>query len=87
MGRVLIHVPASLRHYWGGEPKVTVDARSLAEAIAALGPLATRVLDDTGAIRRHVQVFVNQGATSDVGRALADGDVIHILPAVSGGFQ
>ena len=87
MGRVQVRVPASLRQYWGGGSKVDVEARTVAEAIAALGPLATRVLDDAGQPRRHVHLFVNSSAISDVDATLADGDVLHILPAVSGGYR
>lgn len=81
---MLVHIPASLRSYWGGGARHETDAGTLAEALATLGPLSSRVLDDAGAVRRHVHVFVNhQQATLD--RPLRDGDVIHILPAVSGG--
>lgn len=84
---VRVHVPAALRAYWGGGSDARVEAATLAEALAALGPLSSRVLDDRGEVRRHVQVFVNQALVRDVGARLAEGDVIHILPAVSGGFS
>lgn len=85
VGKVKVLVPASLRQYWGGAPQVAVDAGTLREAIGALGPLSSRVLDDTGALRPHVHLFVNRAATARLDVRLADGDVIHILPAVSGG--
>ncbi|HUR69778.1 MAG TPA: MoaD/ThiS family protein [Candidatus Thermoplasmatota archaeon] len=78
-------VPASLRAYWGGGARADVDAKELGDAIRALGPLATRVLDDTGEVRPHVHLFVNQVASRRLDVALAEGDIIHILPAVSGG--
>ena len=46
------------------------------------------VCDETGAVRRHVNVWVNAAHVRDRGgldAALAAGDVITILPAVSGG--
>ena len=51
-------------------------------------PLFRSVCDETGAVRRHVNLFVNvdnirDGAGLDT--ALVSGDVITIMPAVSGG--
>jgi molybdopterin converting factor small subunit len=86
VARVRIRVPAALRDYWGGGAVVVVEVATLAEALVALGPLASRVLDDQGEVRRHVQVFVNQVSTRDTRATLRDGDTIHILPAVSGGI-
>jgi sulfur-carrier protein len=86
VGKVRVLVPASLRQYWGGGAQATVEAPTLAEAIAALGPLATRIVDERGALRRHVNLFVNEEHARDLARPLAEGDIIHILPAVSGGL-
>ena len=46
------------------------------------------VCDETGAVRRHVNVFVNVANSRDlegVDTALSPGDEVTILPAVSGG--
>ena len=46
------------------------------------------VCDETGAVRRHVNLFVNTSHVRDregLDTALAPGDVVTILPAVSGG--
>ncbi len=46
------------------------------------------VCDETGAVRRHVNLFVNTDNIRDadgLDTALAAGDVLTILPAVSGG--
>lgn len=85
MATVHVRVPAALRAYWGGEAHASVEADTLGDALAALGPLASRVLDDRGEVRRHVQVFVNHVVARDPRARLAEGDTIHILPAVSGG--
>jgi len=50
--------------------------------------LYTSVCDETGAVRRHVNLFVNSSNVRDregLETRLAPGDVIMILPAVSGG--
>lgn len=86
VGKVQVLIPAALRQYWGGGAKVTVEAKTLGEALGALGSLSSRVLDDAGHVRQHVHVFVNQAAAKDLSARLAEGDTIHILPAVSGGL-
>ena len=55
---------------------------------AASPPLYRNVCDETGTVRRHVNVFVNSDNVRDrdgLDTALAPGDVVTILPAVSGG--
>lgn len=80
-----VKLPASLRLHWGGPAEAAVEATSVREALDALGPLASRVLDDTGALRPHVHVFVNARAAGDLAAPVREGDIIHVLPAVSGG--
>jgi molybdopterin converting factor small subunit len=46
------------------------------------------VCDETGAVRRHINLFVNSSHVRDrdgLDTPLAAGDVLTILPAVSGG--
>ena len=46
------------------------------------------ICDETGAVRRHVNLFVNASNIRDLeglDSPLAPGDVVTILPAVSGG--
>jgi molybdopterin synthase sulfur carrier subunit len=50
--------------------------------------LYRNVCDETGTLRRHLNVFVNSDNVRDrdgVDTKLAPGDVVTILPAVSGG--
>lgn len=87
MARVQVLVPAALRQYWGGGAKLDVEAATVAEALGSLGSLTSRVLDDAGRLRRHVHVFLNHSAVADIEARVAEGDIIHILPAVSGGSR
>ena len=46
------------------------------------------ICDETGAVRRHINVFVNTSHMRDregLDTALVEGDEVTILPAVSGG--
>jgi len=88
---ITIHLPAVLRTYSGSTAKISLVAdsvRAALEEIERLHPSLYRsVCDDTGAIRRHVNLFVNCAEVRDrqgLETALVPGDVVTILPAVSG---
>jgi len=89
---ITVHVPTMLRDRCGGAAKVRVSAPSLRAVLEELErshpELYRSVCDDTGAVRRHVNVFVNKAHMRDregLDTALAPGDEVTILPAVSGG--
>ena len=89
---ITVKVPAVLRSYSGGTSELLVSAptvRAALEQIARDQPTLYRnVCDETGAVRRHINLFVNTSNVRDregLDTALVDGDVITILPAVSGG--
>jgi molybdopterin synthase sulfur carrier subunit len=89
---VTIFVPGLLRHCCDGASELTMSARSVRAAFDQLeqrySSLYRSVCDETGAVRRHVNVFVNAFNTRDgdgLDTAVVAGDVITILPAVSGG--
>jgi molybdopterin converting factor small subunit len=42
------------------------------------------ILDERGAIRRHINVYVN-GERGGESTAVADGDRVEVLPAITGG--
>ena len=89
---ITIHVPAVLRGYCEGTAEISLSAPTVCAALEELEgrypALYRNVCDETGAVRRHVNLFVNEGHVRDrdgLDTALAPGDVITILPAVSGG--
>jgi molybdopterin synthase sulfur carrier subunit len=89
---VTIHVPGALRTYCGGAEALPTNARTVRAALEDLErnqfALYRNVCDETGAVRRHLNVFVNADNVRDldgVDTKLAPGDVLTILPAVSGG--
>ncbi len=90
--RVRVHVPPPLREHSGGERELEVEASDVRGMLAELGrrhpELRRSVCDETGAVRRHVSVFVNGtrvGERAGLDTELAPGDEVVILPAVSGG--
>ena len=89
---VRVAVPGMLRPCVGDAAEVTVAATSVQGALDVLEArhpsLYRSVCDETGKVRRHVNLFVNESNVRDregVDTPLAPGDVLYILPAVSGG--
>jgi molybdopterin synthase sulfur carrier subunit len=87
-----VRIPAALRPLTGGRAEVAVAAgslRSVLDAVAREAPgLGERILDESGALRRHVNVFVND---EDVRfrelleTPVQEGDRVAIVPAIAGG--
>ena len=92
MPNVTIHVFGQLREYCGGAKELPVSAstvRGVLEHLERTEPLLYRNLcDETGKVRRHLNVFVNTENVRDlagVDTTLVAGDIVTFLPAVSGG--
>ena len=88
--KVLLH--GAWRGFAGGAKEVTLDATTLREAIDALAvahpPLAERLRDEHGKLRAHLALFVNDEDARLLGwedAPLRDGDIVHVIPALSGG--
>ena len=89
---IKIHVPAALRNCCAGASELFLSATSVRAALEELErshpALHRSVCDETGTVRRHVNLFVNTFHIRDregLDTVLMPGDVITILPAVSGG--
>jgi adenylyltransferase/sulfurtransferase len=90
--RIVVLIPGPLQPTVGGAAEIGVEAesiRALLEAIERSHPALHRsVCDETGKLRPHVNLFVNTDHMRDregLDTALRNGDVVYILPAVSGG--
>ena len=89
---VIVFVPAPLRQYCGNASELTVSAGTVQQVLGEIErtqpQLYSHVCDETGAIRRHLNVFVNDDNVRDldgVATKVRREDVVTILPAVSGG--
>ena len=87
-----IHLPLALRPEAGGAESIEVDCATVADALASVAErhptIARHIFDETGALRRHVNVFVNQAELRTLGggaTAVTTGDEIHIVPSIAGG--
>lgn len=87
-----VRVPTILRPYTKDEKVVTVQGSTIAEVVDDLERqypgIGGRILDDSGELRRFVNVYVNDEDVrflSGLHTAVADGDTVTVLPAVAGG--
>ena len=89
---VSVRIPTILRAYTSGVAEVSADAGTLREVIAGLDAsypgIGGRILDDSGKLRRFVNVYVGdedvrlaQGLDTPV----PAGVQVSVIPAVAGG--
>lgn len=93
--QVTVVVPSALRRFADGRSRMEVEVPGDATLSALLARLADecpalhrRIQDESGALRRHVNVFVGETNVRDA--RLLDTDIpagvdVVVLPAVSGG--
>jgi len=89
---VTIHVFGQLREYCQGKSQLSVSADTVRAVLEDLersqSALYRNLCDETGKVRKHLNVFVNSDNVRDLDgmdTTLTPGDVVTILPAVSGG--
>ncbi len=89
---VTVRIPAQLRTLTGGAGEVALSGSTVAEVLKDLDAshtgFADRLFDETGALRRFVNIFL---ADEDVrflqglDTPVTDGQTLSIVPAVAGG--
>jgi sulfur-carrier protein len=87
-----VRIPAQLRSLTAGSGEVSAEGSTVGEVLRALDAshpgFADRLFDESGGLRRFVNVFV---ADEDVrflqglDTPVADGQTVSIVPAVAGG--
>lgn len=90
---VKVKIPTPLRGLTGDQDTVTTNgAATLGAAIQELDGqfpgMRERLLDDTGELRRFVNVYINGEDVrflDGLGTAIKPGDEVSIVPAVAGG--
>ncbi len=85
----MVRIPTPLRRLTGGQAKVQVNGGSIAELVTSLDKnypgIKDRLVDETGDIKRFVNIFVNGEAAPSIGLAVRPDDEISIIMALSGG--
>ena len=89
---VSVRIPTILRTYTGGESEVSAEGGTLAEVLddldARYAGIKARILDDQGAIRRFVNVYVGNDDVrflDALDTTTPEGVQISVIPAVAGG--
>ena len=85
--RVLL--PSPLVSYTGGRREVEAQGATLAELLADLERrhpgIRFRMIDEQGAIRPHIKIFVNREQAASLSLALGAADEVLVVAALSGG--
>ncbi|MXY79496.1 MAG: MoaD/ThiS family protein [Chloroflexi bacterium] len=91
---VTVRIPTPLRKLTQEQDVVAASGATLADIVVDLESsypgLQDRLIDETGEIRRFVNVFVNGEDVrflDGLGTAIGEGDEVSIVPAVAGGAQ
>jgi sulfur-carrier protein len=89
---VSVRIPTILRTYTGGESEVSAAGTTLAEVLDDLdgsySGIKGRILDDSGELRRFVNVYVGNEDVrflDSLATPTPDGTQISVIPAVAGG--
>lgn len=89
---VTVRLPGVLRDAVGGEAKIEASGATLADVFADIDRrhpgFRSRVLDDRGALRSYVNVYVGDTDARDsggLGTAVPEGSEVMVIPAMAGG--
>lgn len=89
---VSVRVPTILRPYTQGASEVSVEGSTLSEVLESLDTsypgIKGRVLDESGELRRFVNVYVDNDDVrfaEGLQTTIKDGGQVSIIPAVAGG--
>jgi molybdopterin synthase sulfur carrier subunit len=89
---IVVRIPTQLRSLTGGIDEVAADGATVAEVIEQLEAshpgMRQRLLDDSGALRRFVNVYLEDEDVrflDGISTPVPDGARLSIIPAVAGG--
>jgi sulfur-carrier protein len=84
-----VRIPTPLRSYTGNKANVEVDGGTVAEVISDLDRrypgIRFRIVDEQGALRQHVNIFVGAERCRDLATSVNHVDEVVIMQALSGG--
>jgi len=89
---VNVRIPTTMRPLTGGDKQVALDPGQLSDVIASLEAahpgMGDRLLDEDGALRKFVNIFVDDDDVrylDGLATPVADNITVSIIPAVAGG--
>jgi molybdopterin synthase sulfur carrier subunit len=91
---ITVQIPSALRRHTGGTAKVSCSAGNLDELFSNLDQqfpsLKAHLRDESGQIRRFLNVYVNEEDIRFLGGAtyvFQDGDEVLLVPSIAGGLH
>lgn len=92
LAAIEVFIPEQLRQYCGNTRTLVSSGGTVGAVLAEIErehpALYVNVCDETSAVRKHINIFVNDEHMREVNgleTTLTSGDIVTILPAVSGG--
>ncbi len=89
---VVIRIPTPLRKFTDGQAEVEAEGETIREVFSDLeqshAGLGEKIFDDSGEIRRFINVFVNGDDVrhaDGLATAVKSGDEVSVIPAIAGG--
>ncbi len=84
-----VRIATPLRSYTGRQAEVDAEGATVADLLADLERrypgIRFRLIDEQGAVRRHMRIYVNREQIIDLATPVRPTDQVHILQALSGG--
>ena len=86
---MIVHAGSVLDDYTRGRRRLEASGRTVAEVLDDLERrfpgIRFRVVDEQGAVRPHMRLFVGEEPVTSLQRRLGERDELHVLGALSGG--
>ena len=89
---VTVRLPGALRDVAGGQARLSASGETLGDVIADIDRrypgFASRILDEAGALRSYVNVYIGDEDARNRGGSVAavpDGSEVMVIPAMAGG--
>lgn len=87
-----VRIPTILRTYTGGASAVTAAGATVGEVLAAVDAahpgIRARLIDETGSLRRFVNIYIDDDDIrfgDGLDTPVSNGSTLSIIPAVAGG--
>ena len=84
-----VRIPSPLRSYTAGAAAVAAEGATVGEVLASLEGRYTgirfRMVDEQSRIRPHMRLYINTAEVKALSQAVATGDTVHVICALSGG--
>ena len=84
-----VRIPTPLRSYTDQQSVVSASGASINDLLADLDRqypgIRFRVVDEQGALRKHMKVFVNRESVRDLTTPVGERDEVVLMQALSGG--